>query len=78
MSQEFHELAMMAASIWAECHVEGFGNNPDDFGSEVASVYETAIEYLESDEIPDDVTEAAQDMAGKVLSQLANKQIKPD
>lgn len=78
MNAEFHELAMMASAIWAEAHVEGYGNNPDDFGSEVASVYETAIEYLESDEIPDDVTEEAENLAEKVLVQLANRQIKPD
>lgn len=78
MNPEYHELAMMASAIWAECHVEGFGNSPDDFGSEVASVYETAIEYLESDEIPEFATEEAENAANQLLSDIVNKPIKPD
>lgn len=71
MKKEFHEVAMMAASIWAGTMAEAFADSPDEFGADVASVYETAIDYMTSDEDTEFATEDAETMAGQILSGLA-------
>ena len=71
MNKEFHEVAMMAASIWAQTMAEAFADAPDEFGADVASVYETAIDYMTSDEEPEFASAEAETMAGQVLSGLA-------
>lgn len=62
---------MMIAATWASAHAESYGDNTEDFGTDAASVYETAIDYMTSDEDAEFATEDAETMAGQVLSGLA-------
>ncbi len=75
-NDKYHEVAMMIAATWASAHAESYGDNTEDFGTDAASVYETAIEFLESDESPEFASVEAETMAGQMLADLVHKPAK--